>query len=208
MKSTIAAILVGSAAAFAPSPVAKTSVSTQMAFETEVGVQAPLGFYDPLGLLKNADQERFDRLRYVELKHGRIAQLAFLGHLATTVGLRLPGYLSTSEKIRFEEIPAGLATLDKIPIAGYTQLFFFVGFLELAVWKQAEGSFPGDFSASTAVPVGWLGDPTEEEKIDLRAKELNQGRAAQMGILALMVHEQLNGQPYIFFDPSNGFASY
>merc|ERR1711865_1315025 len=47
------------------------------AFEGEVGVQAPLGLFDPLGLLDDADQERFDRLRYVEVKHGRIAQLAF-----------------------------------------------------------------------------------------------------------------------------------
>ena len=30
-----------------------------------------------------------------------------------------------------------------------------------------------------------------------RAIELNNGRAAQMGILALMVHEKLNGDPYI-----------
>ena len=155
MKSSIAAVLVGSAAAFAPAPVVQqTSVATQMAFESEIGAQAPLGFYDPLGLLKNADQERFDRLRYVELKHGRVCQLAFLGHLATTVGLRLPGYLSPSENLRFAEIPSGLATLDKIPIAGYTQLFFFVGFLEVAAWKQAEGSFPGDFSASSLFPVG------------------------------------------------------
>ena len=27
--------------------------------------------------------------------------------------------------------------------------------------------------------------------------ELNNGRAAQMGILALMVHEKLNGDPYV-----------
>jgi hypothetical protein len=29
------------------------------------------------------------------------------------------------------------------------------------------------------------------------AVELNNGRAAQMGILALMVHEKLNNDPYI-----------
>ena len=39
-----------------------------MAFENEVGAQPPLGFFDPLGLLKDADQNRFDRLRFVELK--------------------------------------------------------------------------------------------------------------------------------------------
>jgi hypothetical protein len=50
------------------------------------------------------------------------------------------------------------------------------------------------------VPVGFLGDKTDEEQYELRAKELNQGRAAMMGILACMVHEQLNGKPFIFFE--------
>lgn len=39
-----------------------------MSFENEVGAQAPLGFWDPLGLLATADQARFDRLRIVETK--------------------------------------------------------------------------------------------------------------------------------------------
>ena len=36
-----------------------------MSFENALGAQPPLGFFDPLGLLKNADQARFDRLREV-----------------------------------------------------------------------------------------------------------------------------------------------
>lgn len=201
MKVLAALALLGSAAAFAPAQTGKATTALN-AFESELGVQEPLGFYDPLMLLKGADQERFDRLRYVELKHGRISQLAFLGHLATTVGLRLPGYLSKAEDLRFEDVPTGLAALEKIPIEGISQIFFFVGFLELAIWRQNKGSFPGDFSPGTGFPVGFLGDLSEEEKVDLRAKELNQGRAAMMGILALMVHEKLDGNPYIFFDPS------
>jgi hypothetical protein len=70
--------------------------------------------------------------------------------------------------------------------------------LELAGWKQAEGSFPGDFSAS-AFPVGFLGNPSPEEQLDLRAKELNQGRAAQMGMLALMVHDKLGNVDDLLF---------
>ena len=42
-----------------------SSSSMKMQFADALGAQAPLGFWDPLGLLKNADQERFDRLRYV-----------------------------------------------------------------------------------------------------------------------------------------------
>ena len=194
--------ILGSAAAFVPAQVSETKTALN-AFEQELGVQPPLGFYDPLGLLENADQERFERLRFVELKHGRVCMLAFLGHLWTSAGLRLPGYLSKDLAIRFEDVPAGIAALNKIPLAGVSQIFFFVGFLELAIWRQNEGSFPGDFSPGAGFPVGFVGNPSPEEQTDLRAKELNQGRAAMMGILALMVHEKLDGNPYIFFDPAN-----
>jgi hypothetical protein len=36
-----------------------------MQFQDELGVQPPLGFWDPLGLLDDASDYRFDRLRYV-----------------------------------------------------------------------------------------------------------------------------------------------
>ena len=39
---------------------------------------------------------------------------------------------------------------------------------------------------------GW-DKQTEEWKLQKRAVELNQGRAAMMGILGLMVHKQLGG---------------
>jgi len=45
MKLAIAALLAGSAAAFAPVAQKASSTSLKMAFETELGVQAPLGFY-------------------------------------------------------------------------------------------------------------------------------------------------------------------
>ena len=38
---------------------------------------------------------------------------------------------------------------------------------------------------------------TEQDKATIRAKELNNGRAAQMGLLALMVHEQIDGRPFV-----------
>ena len=41
---------------------------------------------------------------------------------------------------------------------------------------------------------------SDETKLRKRAIELNNGRAAQMGILALMVHEKLDGHPYIIND--------
>jgi hypothetical protein len=186
----ILATLIASAAAFAPSQVAQTS-TTLKAFEGEVGVQAPLGFFDPLGLLDDADQDRFDRLRYVEVKHGRISQLAFLGNIITRAGYHLPGNIDTAGT-SFDSIPDGWAAVGAIPQAGLLQIVAFVGFLELFVMKDITGGeFPGDFR-NGALDFGW--DTFDEEtKLVKRGVELNQGRAAMMGILGLMVHEQLGG---------------
>jgi hypothetical protein len=41
--------------------------------QSQIGVQAPLGYYDPLGFLDGADEEKFTWWRNAETKHGRIA---------------------------------------------------------------------------------------------------------------------------------------
>lgn len=53
----------------------------------------------------------------------------------------------------------------------------------------APPEFIGDFRNGTP-DFGW-DKLSEEEKVRKRTIELNNGRAAQMGILALMVHEGL-----------------
>jgi Chlorophyll A-B binding protein len=208
MKTGIIASLVASAAAFtsqqaarpatslaavAKKPVKKAPAKKAPAksFSSELGVQPPLDFWDPLGLLDGADQERFDRLRYVEIKHGRIAMLAVVGFLTTEwAGARLPGAIDYSGTA-FADIPGGFGAITTMPPLGLAQILLFVGWLELSGWKQDPSSFPGDFSASS-FPVGFISSAkTADDQEKLRAQELNQGRAAQMGILALMVHEQL-----------------
>lgn len=198
MKPTILfAILAAPVAAFAPSKSRSLQGTVLSAFENEIGAQPPLGFFDPLGLLDDADDARFNRLRYVELKHGRVSMLAVLGHIVTTGGVRLPGdidYHGTS----FESIPSGLAAFSKIPPAGLLQMFLFIGLLELGVMKDitGDGETVGDFR-NDALDFGW-DTFTPEEKERKLAIELNNGRAAQMGILGLMVHEMLpSHDPYM-----------
>jgi hypothetical protein len=193
MKIALLAALAGSAAAFAPAPQAVRTTSLNSAFENELGAQEPIGFYDPLNLLKDADEKRFSRLRYVELKHGRIAMLAFAGQITTRAGLHLPGGIDL-EGDAFDSYPDGLAALfgdDAIPQAGLGQIFLFIGLLELFVMKDVtgEGEFAGDFR-NGALDFGWdsFGPKTQLRK---RAIELNNGRAAMMGILGLMMHEKI-----------------
>merc|ERR1711966_548533 len=110
------------------------------AFEAELGVQPPVGFFDPLGLLDGADQERFDRLRYVEIKHGRISMLAFLGNIITRAGLHLPGSIDYNGD-QFDSFGNGWAAVgaDGISRAGVYQIIAFIGFLELFVMKDVTG---------------------------------------------------------------------
>lgn len=189
MKTAILTSLVASAAAFAPSEQkARTSVATQMSFENEIGVTRPLGLYDPLGLLKNADEAKFNRLRFVELKHGRISMLAVVGYLATKCGNRLPGEIAFGTK--FSDIGDGFTALAQIPKAGLLQILFFIGLLETSFMKAwIPGETVGDFR-NGYIDFGW-DSFSDEEKTRQYNAEINQGRAAMMGILGLMVHDQL-----------------
>ena len=189
MKSAIIASLIASAAAFAPSQQKVSTTALNMAFEDELGAQAPLGFWDPLGLVADGDQEKFDRLRYVEIKHGRICMLGVVGYLVNKAGIYLPGDISF-DGTKFSDLGSGWAASTGVPVAGALQVFAFVGFLELAVMKDITGGeFVGDFR-NGFIDFGW--DSFDEEtKLQKRAIELNQGRAAQMGLLGLMVHDQL-----------------
>jgi hypothetical protein len=189
MKLSITALLAGSAAAFAPVQVGKTSTALK-AFSEELGAQPPLGFFDPLGLLKDADQARFDRLRYVELKHGRISMLAFLGQIVTRAGIHFDGDFGD---VPISSIPPGWAAFSVLPTYGFWQIILFVGFLELGVMKNVKGDaeFPGDFR-NGFIDFGW-DTFSDEQKLQKRAIELNNGRAAMMGILGLMMHEQIGG---------------
>ena len=199
MKLVILASLIASAAAFAPAQQATVKTTSLNAFEDELGVQPPLGFWDPMGLLNGADEERFNRLRYVEIKHGRIAQLGFLGNILPRAGIHLPGSIDKAGHA-FDSYPNGIAAIkgpDSIPFNGVGQIICFIGFLEIAFMKDVPGTgneFVGDVR-NGYIDFGW--DTFDEEtKLQKRAIELNNGRAAQLGVLGLMVHEEIQKLGY------------
>lgn len=89
-------------------------------------MQPPLGLWDPLGLLQNADQEAFKLYRKIEIKHGCVAMLAVLGHIVTTAGVRLPGELMG---LPFASIKNEFAGLEQIPAGGLILMFFLLVYL-------------------------------------------------------------------------------
>mmetsp|Transcript_12733 Transcript_12733/g.18274 ORF Transcript_12733/g.18274 Transcript_12733/m.18274 type:complete len:193 (+) Transcript_12733:49-627(+) len=185
MKSVVAFLaLAASAAAFAPA--AKESVSTALNVEsTEIGATAPLGFFDPLGYI--TDESKFERYRAVERKHGRVAMMAMLGTFVHNNKWTFDGYLSPSAGLKFSDIDNGIGGLFQVPPAGLLQILIFMGFVELTWWPATK--LDGDYGVRLGKINNWEQEPAKE----LRQKnaELNNGRAAMMGILALMVHEKL-----------------
>jgi hypothetical protein len=197
MKIAILASIVAGTAAFAPAQQTLRTTSNladtgpNQAYAGEPGVVAPLGLFDPFSLLDNADQERFDHLREVELKHGRISMLATVGYLVTYAGYRLPG---------LEDVPTGFAAWEAIPSDVVGQMGMSLIVMEMAN-RDHTGSaeFPGDFR-NNVLDFGW-DEQTDEWKKNKRTIEIQNGRAAMMGILGLMVHEGMGNVQEILPNP-------
>ena len=187
MKLAIASLLFSSAAAFAPSTTKNGATSLNMVNELELGVTEPLGVFDPLGWLET-EPEAFERRRAVERKHGRVAMAAVVGTIVHNNHIVFDGYLSPSNNLKFSDVPTGIDGIRAIPGAGLAQIFLFFGLVELA-WMPAS-KYDGDYG------VGWFGEDIKdpEEKARKLNVELNNGRAAQMGIMGNMVAEVLTGQ--------------
>lgn len=186
MKLAILAITIACASAFAPAPASKATTALQVS-EIELGVTAPLGVYDPLGWM-DSEPEAFERRRAVERKHGRVAMAAVVGVIVHNNHIVFDGYLSPSANLKFSDIPVGLEGYKAIPLAGLAQILAFFGLVEMA-WMPAS-KYDGDYG------VGYFGTDIKnpEEKATKLNAELNNGRAAMMGIIGNMVGEGLTGQ--------------
>mmetsp|Transcript_10353 Transcript_10353/g.24662 ORF Transcript_10353/g.24662 Transcript_10353/m.24662 type:complete len:199 (+) Transcript_10353:169-765(+) len=184
--SIILASMLASASAFT-APQSNAASTALKGASDDFGAMAPLGYFDPLGLTKGDDQEYLDHLREVEIRHGRCAMLAVVGWLTTASGARLPG---------MEAMPSGFKALTSIQdlpaeVRGTIPLTLGCVWALTFCMQDLNGTseFPGDYR-NGFIDFGW--DKYDDEwKTKKRTIELNNGRAAQMGILGIMVHEQL-----------------
>merc|ERR1719249_640985 len=96
------------------------------AFENELGVQAPVGFWDPVGYTRDGNADVFRRRRESEIKHGRISMFACIGYIVPEY-FRFPGELSPKLGLQFADIPNGLAAFSKVPGQGWAQIVAFLG---------------------------------------------------------------------------------
>ena len=143
------------------------------------GMVGNVGF-DPMGLSTPAN---IKWMREAELKHGRMAQLAWFGWVMVDLGVKFPG----EKYAQLTSAKAGLALLD----SDFFNLMLFVGAFETIGLTQVYGMIvdnnnrePGDFGFD---PLKLL--PGHEEQYKLA--ELTHGRAAMLAFSAVVTQSAL-----------------
>jgi hypothetical protein len=184
MKLPIAALLAGSAAAFAPANAPRTpATSLSMSEEApllEIKEKVPCFGATPLGgepvfigenywdklTLEYGSEATGTFLRAAELKHGRSAMLAVTGFAFHKLGLTLDKispheYLSVTQGIKFADL-AAMSPVDAIkavPAEGLTQMFCAIALVEFFELTHKDGKLAeGERVAPGLQPGGLTGD--------------------------------------------------
>merc|ERR1719387_1537955 len=168
------------------------------AFENELGVQPPVGFWDPLGFTADGDVAAFKRRRTVEIKHGRVSMLACMGYIAPEY-IRFPGYLSPSTGLKFADLPNGLQATSKVSPVGWLQWVLFCGVWEF-LWdgENAQGWWGFGETKGNPGEYGWKALSAKDEAGRTRKlnAEIANGRLAMMAIIGMFYQDGLTGSAW------------
>ena len=138
----------------------------------ELGVQGPVGFWDPLGFSSDGNAERLHR-RQTELKHVGISMLATISYIAIEFKGKLPGYVFTLMGIKFTDM-LQLCGFPRVPIAGRALIIAYGAFNGLSMDQSADFGFE--------VLTSFV---SEQSKTKLSA-ELANGRLSIMALLVVL----------------------
>jgi len=175
-----------------------------------------LGYLDPLNLAQlnfwnQGDDATVGFLRHAEIKHGRVAMAAFVGFVVQANGIKFPWepFVSISEA-------SPCAQWDALPEAAKFQIILFVGILEVfsehSYILEAQGQKhymrggkPGFFPSlkkgfgvhpvpfDLYDPLGFSTNASAEKKAKGLNMEINNGRLAQIGIMAFVAESTVPG---------------
>jgi light-harvesting complex I chlorophyll a/b binding protein 1 len=130
-------------------------------------------------------------MREAEVKHGRVAMLAWAGWVATDFGLRFPGSIYS-----VESIPNAYSAHDILVAQGsMTFLLMAVGIIEFctgaAIVEVSKGESDreaGDFGLD---PLNFLKGKSAADKLTMQTKEINNGRLAMLAFGAVSTQTAL-----------------
>eukprot|EP00449_Zooxanthella_nutricula_P045770 CAMPEP_0198605718 /NCGR_PEP_ID=MMETSP1462-20131121/154534_1 /TAXON_ID=1333877 /ORGANISM="Brandtodinium nutriculum, Strain RCC3387" /LENGTH=531 /DNA_ID=CAMNT_0044337521 /DNA_START=125 /DNA_END=1716 /DNA_ORIENTATION=- len=184
----------------AKAAAAEAAMAGAFRVENELGVQAPLGFWDPAGFCDGCTELEFKRFRSCELKHGRLSMLATIGYIQPFYG-KLGGFLSPSAGLKFADMPLGFAAASKVPSGGWIQILLLAALCEFGLgieeWKERAG---GDYGKGFLGLFGPVMDP-EKKRRSLNA-EIANGRLAMVAITGMFVQEGVFGTTDMWFGPA------
>jgi len=213
MKTISILALVAPVAAFTSQNSAARQSSTRIS-ETKadletlaVALNPIVKFWDPLNLssagiygMDQDDSVRF--LRESEIKHGRVAMAAFVGHVVQS-NVHFPWPLTTSGMMHPSTDLSPPAQWDALPFESKAQIIGFVGVLE-AFWyvnktdkigefPSLQGKFPHPVPLDLFDPFGLSKNKSAESKARGLKAEINNGRLAMIGIFGFVTAETVPG---------------
>mmetsp|Transcript_28104 Transcript_28104/g.41513 ORF Transcript_28104/g.41513 Transcript_28104/m.41513 type:complete len:205 (-) Transcript_28104:252-866(-) len=192
MKIAALLALAGSAAAFAPAAVSKTSTAIK-ALDDMAGSTAPLKAFDPMGLATVGSEETLAWFRAAELKHSRVAMLATTGYLFNAAGFHFEGQLSSD--IAFADL-AAMKPIDAwaaVPDAGKAQILFTILIAEIvSESKETHYMKGGPLPTVVFPPIDFSGVSAETLKTK-QNRELNNGRLAMIAIMSFISEANIPG---------------
>jgi len=153
-----------------------------MKVEGLIGDTAPLGYWDPLGFSQGKTLEQMTSYREAELKHGRIAMAATLGWIVQ------PRFHPLAKDCHVKTPEDPIKSLYEVPLAGWFQVFVFIGFLEFLGLKIKENA---TYQAGDLLGASELVDNTDAGWVDYQQKELNNGRLAMFAIMGFWIQDLL-----------------
>jgi len=172
---------------------------------------------DPLGLadseLFGSNAEAIGWLRHAEIKHGRVAMAAFVGYIVQSNGITFP-WATSLDGMTYADIAAAgspPAQWDAVPTNAKWQIFAFIAGLEL--WGECgtdkhymKGGKPGEYPSFGPIrdeighpnldlfdPFGFSKNKSDEQKAKGLLIEINNGRLAQLGIMAFVSEARVPG---------------
>ena len=179
------------------------------AVDTTADIGVDPGPIEPTGPFWE-DQEGLARRRAVEIKHGRIAMTAFIGMMVQELGITFPGSITLDGSVKFADIGTGFAAIENIPKFGLFQIVAFGFIAETAAMPATQytggpQNLPGGYDGSAGTIPGGYPFTTQIEDPTARTRaltcELQNGRAAMLGVTGAMIHSQLDSCDHHFFYP-------
>mmetsp|Transcript_134366 Transcript_134366/g.218687 ORF Transcript_134366/g.218687 Transcript_134366/m.218687 type:complete len:280 (+) Transcript_134366:67-906(+) len=176
-------------------PEPEVLYSEALPFLTRRASLGPKGYYagdrgfDPLGFTEFWDIKWF---REAEIKHARIAMLAFVG-FAFTDFYHLPGFDYTT----IDAHDACVASGAMSQLLLWIGVLEWIGFLAIDQMIRGSGREPGDFGFD---PLGFATDP--EKMKELQEKEIANGRLAMFAFGGAVTQAVLTGNtfPWLYGD--------